>query len=468
MFETNTWQQFIHHVDSTQESAIERLSELIRIPTVAHPSIPNPALQECAELIKSWLERIGVEDAQITTPAVNPILTGTLGNDPARPTVLIYNHMDVQSPGDESDWETPPFEPVIKNNRLYARGSGDNKGQFLAHLLAIEAYQKLGIELPVNIRFVYDGGEEIGSGDLDKLVNESPDLFQADFAFTSDGPVHESWRPTMVLGGRGIAYLQIRLRTISRSTHSQYAPVLPNAAWRMLEILGSMRDAETGRVTIDGFYDDVREPDEADLALLREIPSPVDQVIEQLSPNPFPEMDGETYYRRMLMEPVINIAGFAAGDLTGNQTVVPGHVEVKLEALLVPDQDPERIISLIRDHLRPWGIEDDDIDVMFTMKPSRTRPDHPMVSHLADALRRVWEIEPVIMNRFASYAPYYLFDQLGIPGFYIAYAQPDQSNHAPNENLDLTYFRNGILTSIAVLHQFGQADLPADRKPDHG
>jgi acetylornithine deacetylase/succinyl-diaminopimelate desuccinylase-like protein len=351
---------------------------------------------------------------------------------------------------------------VIKDGRLFARGSGDNKGQFLAHLLAIEAYQKLDIPLPVNIKFIFDGGEEIGSGDFAAFAADDPPELEADYAFTSDGPVHESWRPTMVLGGRGIAYLKLHLRTIRRNTHSQYAPVLPNAAWHMLEILQTMRDPATGRVTVEGFYDDVREPDSADLQLLRNIPSPAESVRRELQPEPFPEMDGETYYRNMLMEPVLNIAGFASGDLTGNQTVVPGDATVKLEALLVPDQKPDRIIELIKSHLARYGIGDDDIEVMFTMEPSRTPPDHPMVRRLTGAMQRVWEQEPVVMNRFASYSPYYLFDRLGIPGFYMAYAQPDQSNHAPNENLDLRYFRNGILTSIAVLDEFGMSSKVRD------
>jgi acetylornithine deacetylase/succinyl-diaminopimelate desuccinylase-like protein len=449
------WQQFVKHIDASQEQALERLARLIRIPTVADPNVPNPALTECAELLKEWLTYLGSTDAYVITPRVNPLVLGSIGSDPEKPTLLIYGHFDVQAPEPESDWHTPPFEPVIKEGRLFARGSGDNKGQFLSHLLAVESYPKLEIPLPVNIKFIFDGGEEIGSADFAAFAAGAPDELRADFAFTSDGPVHESWRPTMVLGGRGIAYLRINLRTIQRNTHSQYAPVLPNAAWRMLEILGTMRDPATGRVTVEGFYDDVREPDEADMSLLRNIPSPLDRVRSDLQPNPFPDMTSEEYYRRMLMEPVLNIAGFASGDLTGNQTVVPGDATVKLEALLVPDQKPERIVDLIRNHVHQFGIQHDDVEVMFTMEPSRTPPDHPMVNRLVGAMQCVWDQEPIVMNRFASYSPYYLFDRLGIPGFYMAYAQPDQSNHAPNENLDLRYFRNGILTSIAVLDVFG-------------
>jgi acetylornithine deacetylase/succinyl-diaminopimelate desuccinylase-like protein len=457
MLNAADWERFVAHIDSTHDRAIDYLSQLIRVPTVADPNIPNPALDECAEILRQWLEYLGSSDARVVTPGVNPLVLGSIGEAPDKPTLLIYGHYDVQAPGPGSDWDTSPFEPTIKDGRLYARGSGDNKGQFLAHLLAIDAYRKLDIPLPVNIKFIFDGGEEIGSGDFAAFAEGNPPELKADYAFTSDGPVHESWKPTMVLGGRGIAYLRLHLRTIRRNTHSQYAPVLPNAAWRMLEILQTMRDSQTGRVTIPGFYDDVREPDETDLELLRAIPSPLERVRAELQPNPFPEMASEDYYRNMLMEPVLNIAGFASGDLIGNQTVVPGDATVKLEALLVPDQKPEKIIRLIRSHLERFRLDDRDIEVMFTMEPSRTPPDHPMVKRLTHALRRVWNEEPVIMNRFASYSPYYLFDQLGIPGFYMAYAQPDQSNHATNENLDLRYFRNGILTSIAVLAEFGDS-----------
>lgn len=466
MLDRTQWNHFVSYVDETQGTALEHLGELIRIPTVADPETPNPALYECAEVLRDWLTYLGSKDAKFITPEVNPLVLGSIGEDTSKPTLLIYGHYDVQAPGPESDWQTPPFEPVIRDGRIFARGSGDNKGQFLAHLLAIEAYQKLGFELPVNLKFIFDGGEEIGSGDFALFAASNPPELQADFAFTSDGPVHESWRPTMVLGGRGIAYLRIHLRTINRNTHSQYAPVLPNAAWRMLEILQSMRDTTSGKVTIPGFYDDVREPDATDLELLRAIPTPVDRVRSELKPQPFPEMSGEDYYRNMLMEPVLNIAGFASGDLMGNQTVVPGDATVKLEALLVPDQKPDRIVELIRTHLLQFGLDAADVKVMFTMEPSRTPPDHPMVGRLTDAMRRVWNQEPVVMNRFASYAPYYLFNRLGMPGFYMAYAQPDQSNHAPNENLDLRYFRNGILTSIAVLDEFG--NQPGKERPTQG
>jgi acetylornithine deacetylase/succinyl-diaminopimelate desuccinylase-like protein len=454
MLSPQEWARIRDHVLSRQSYAFEKLAELIRIPTVAHTSRPNPALAECADLLASWLTRLGSTDARVFTPAVNPLVTGSVGHEPGKPTLLVYGHYDVQDPGPLDAWRHPPFEPVIEDGRIFARGSGDNKGQFLAHLLAIETYQALGIDLPLNFRFIFDGGEEIGSGDLAAFAATTPEELQADYAFTSDGPVHESWRPTLVLGGRGIVYFHVRLRTMRRPTHSQYAPVLPNAAWHALEVLGSMRD-RSGRVTIPGFYDDVLPPSEADLALLRNIPPVIEDVRRDLQPEPFGDMTPETYYRRLLMEPYLNIAGFAAGDLTGSQTVVPSEAIVKLDIGLVPNQRSETVAEQVRDYLAERGIDPTDVELMFSMEPSRTSPEHPLVGAITSALERVWEKPAVVMNRFSSYSPYYVFDQLGVPGFYVAYAQPDQSNHAPNENLSLEYFMNGILSSAAIFDAIG-------------
>jgi acetylornithine deacetylase/succinyl-diaminopimelate desuccinylase-like protein len=448
------WSSLREYVLAREDYAVEQLAELVRIPTVAHPSRPNPALDRCADLLAAWLTRLGATDTRVFTPTVNPLVTGSVGCDPGKPTLLVYGHYDVQDPGPLDAWRHPPFEPVIEDGRIFARGSGDNKGQFLAHLLAIEAYQALGIDLPLNFKFIFDGGEEIGSGDLAAFAATRPVELQANYAFTSDGPVHESWRPTLVLGGRGIVYFHVHLRTMRRPTHSQYAPVLPNAAWRALEVLGSMRDHD-GRVTIPGFYDDVLPPSEADLTLLRNIPPVIDDVRRDLEPEPFDDMTPEAYYRRLLMEPYLNIAGLASGDLTGNQTVVPSEAIVKLDIGLVPNQRSEKVATLVRDYLEQRGIDPSDVELMFSTEPSRTPPDHPLVGAITSALVRVWEKPAVVMNRFSSYSPYYVFDQLGVPGFYVAYAQPDQSNHAPNENLSLEYFMNGILSSAAIFDEIG-------------
>lgn len=456
MLTPTDWQRLCAYVDAQREDAIQGLCVLLRMPTVAHPTEANPALDECARTLADRLRRLGSRDARVIETYLHPLVTGSIGSDPRRPTLLIYGHFDVQDPGPADAWETPPFEPVIRDGKIYARGSGDNKGQFFTHFLAIEAYHACGIDLPVNSKFILDGGEEIGSLALSHFVRDHPEALKADLVYEADGPVHESGRPTLVLGCRGIAYLRIRVRALRRSAHSSYAPVLPSAAWRAIEVLSSLRDT-AGRIIVPGFHDDVLSPTPADLALLREIPAVDREIMQEFAPNPRPRLSPEEYYRRLMLEPVVNIAGLMAGDLTGNQTTLPGEALIKLELGLVPRQRSADVVEKVRRHLARHEIDPADVEIIFTTEPSRTPPDHPLVLPIARAMGRAWGQAPVVMNSFSSYAPFYLFtEQLGMHGFYACYAQPDESNHAPNEKLALENFYKGILTSAAVFDAVGE------------
>lgn len=449
------WEQIRTYVEAHQAEAIEKLFDLLRMPTVAHPTEPNPALYECARTLADHLSRLGSRDARVIDSYLHPLVTGTVGTDPRKPTVLIYGHFDVQDPGPVDAWRSPPFEPVIRDGKIYARGSGDNKGQFFAHFMAIEAYQACGIPLPINIKFILDGGEEIGSFALARFVEDRGQELKADLLYEADGPMHESGRPTLMLGCRGIVYLRIRVRTLRRSAHSAYAPVLPSAVWRTMEVLSTVRDS-AGRITVKGFHDDVLPPSPTDLALLRQIPPVNLELMEEFAPNPRPSVSAEEYYRRLMLEPVVNIAGLIAGDLTGNQTLLPGQALIKLELGLVPKQRSADVVQKVRRHLAWQGIQPSDVEVVFTTEPSRTPPDHPLVVPIAQALGRAWGQPPVVMNSFSSYAPFSLFtEQLGIHGFYACYAQPDESNHAPNEKIALENLYKGVVASAAVFSAVG-------------
>ena len=455
MLDESAWAELEAQVDAAQDAALMQLRQIVALPTVAHPTRPNPALYECAELLVQWLRQRGSQDARIIQDYANPLVLGRIGDDPSKPTMLVYGHFDVQDPGNLEAWSTPPFECTIRDGRIFARGSGDNKGQFLAHLLAIDAYRACSLDLPVNLLFVFDGEEEVGSRSLAQFAAAHPEELEADLAFTSDGPMHQSGLPTLVLGSRGLVYFHIRVRTLRRPGHSYYAPVLPSAAWRVTEILASLRDQD-GRIAIAGFYDDVIPPTAADMDVLRGIPPMYDAVVREFEPQPAPhKVSDEEFYRKLLMEPALNVAGLVVGDTTGNQTVLPHEALLKLEVLTVPGQRSDGVVAQVREHMAAFGVDARDVEVVFTVEPSRTPPDHPLVAPMTRALERVWGVQPVVMNRFSSYAPYYIFDRLGLPGFYMPYAQPDQSNHAPNENLSMQHFRNGVLTSIAVFDEVG-------------
>jgi acetylornithine deacetylase/succinyl-diaminopimelate desuccinylase-like protein len=460
------WQKLVAWVEGGRTPALEQLKSLIRLPTMAHVDRPNPALHECAQMLVEYLTSLGAEDARVAGTDLHPLVLGSIGSNPDKPTLLQYGHFDVEDPGPLELWHSPPFEPTIRDGRLFARGSADNKGQFLSCLLAVAAYQQCGLELPVNLKFVLDGAEEIGSPSLALLRETEPDAMRADVVFCADGPAHESGRPKIVLGSRGIVYLEIRLRTLRRSAHSQYAPVLPNAALRAVEILGSLHDAN-GRVAIPGFYDNVIPVTAAERALLDSIPPVEEELTREFAPDPpLPRRSPGDFNHLLLMEPVINIAGLAAGDLVAYTTVVPGDATLKLDIGIVPDQTPDEIVAKARAHLQTLGVDPAAVSVVFAVGPAQTPPDHPLVQPMARALARGWSEEPVVVNRFSGYSSHhYQWDQLGIKAISGSYGQPDQSNHAPNENLLLANFSKGILATCAILDAVGSSGYRRKR-PD--
>lgn len=462
MLPETQWQELNRWIASEQAYALERLMILLRMPTMAQIDTPNLALQECAHVLVESLRSLGAVDARVEGSDLHPLVLGSIGSDPAKPTLLIYGHFDVEDPGPLDKWHTPPFQPDVRNGRIFARGSADSKGQFLSHLLAIEAYQQCRHQLPVNLKFVLDGAEEIGSPSLARLADARPESMQADLVFTADGPAHESGRPKIVLGSRGIVYLEIRLRTLRRAAHSQYAPVLPNAAWRAVDVLSSFHDA-TGRVAIQGFYDNVAPLTKAERELLERIPPVTDELTSEFAPLPplLPRSD-EAFMNHLLMEPVINIAGFASGDLETYTTVVPDEAVIKLDIGTVPDQTTDEIVTKVRNHLEGFGVDPDAVSLIFDVGPARTPPNHPLVEPMANALRRGWGEEPVIVNRFSGYSSHhYHWSRLGVDVISASYGQPDQSNHAPNENLMLTNFFNGIRATCAILDAVGRSGYRA-------
>jgi acetylornithine deacetylase/succinyl-diaminopimelate desuccinylase-like protein len=462
----NQWRDLTDWIDRHQERSLDRLMELLRLPTMAHIDRPNPALQQCAGMLVQMLTEIGVADAEIAGTDFHPLVLGTLGDDPGKPTLLVYGHFDVEDPGPLTEWQSPPFEPAIRNGRIYARGSADNKGQFLCHLLAVAAYQQAGIEVPVNLKFVLDGAEEIGSPSLDILRQTRPEAMWADIVFCADGPAHESGRPKIVLGSRGAVYLEARLRTLRRSSHSQYAAILPSAAWRAVELLASIRDT-TGRIAIAGFYENVVPPTAAELDLLRQIPPVERELTREFAPKPpFPARSAEEFNYQLLMEPFFNITGIASGDLVSYTTVVPGDAVIKVEIGIVPEQTPDEIIDKTRAHLREFGIDPADTTVIFVADPTRTPPDHPLVRPMAEAVARGWGAAPVVVNRFGGYSSHHAqWSKLGIPAISSSYGPPDQSNHAPNENYTLENFSRGIATTAAILDAVGATEYRGKRPP---
>jgi acetylornithine deacetylase/succinyl-diaminopimelate desuccinylase-like protein len=438
------------YVDRNRERFLEELFALIRQPSI---SAQNVGVAECAALLKSQMEAIGIP-ARILPTTGHPVVFGELASPEARRTILIYGHYDVQPPDPLDLWNTPPFEPTIKDGRIWGRGTGDNKGQFFAHLKAVEAVRKVAGRLPVNVKFLFEGEEEISSRSLRGFIESNRALLAADFAFGSDGPMLPNHQPTVLFGVRGILGVEVSAQGANRDVHSGNLGVfVPAPAWRLVHFLSTLKDAQ-GRISVRGFADDVVPPTPLERDMLRTIPfDPV--VLTGLGLPAAPPEAGATYFERLMFQPALNINGLTSGyQGPGSKTIVPHRASAKLDMRLVVNQDPDDIFEKLVAHARANGFDDIAIERRGGFYPSRTPLDHPLGGAAARAVRQGFGKEPILQPCMGGSDPDYYFTKvLGIPRVNVPYAPHDENNHAPNESIMVEGFFSGIKTTAAFLHE---------------
>ncbi|WP_345783707.1 M20/M25/M40 family metallo-hydrolase [Ureibacillus aquaedulcis] len=431
---------------------LEQLFTLLRQKSI---SAENIGMEECAQLVKAMMDEAGLNNTRLIETGGHPVVYGEIIKDPNAFTLLIYGHYDVQPADPLEEWNSPPFEPTIRDNKIYCRGAGDNKGQFLAQVLAIKTYLDSIGELPINIKMVIEGEEEVGSRNLASFVETNKDLLKADLVYTSDGPMHSSGAPFVLLGVRGMLYMELTAKGADWDNHSgNKGNIVPNPAWELIDLLHTMRDRD-GKVLIEGFYDNIRHPSEKEKELIRNLPFDREQVAEQIGYNDL-DMDGETYYHKLTMEPTFNIAGFTSGyGGEGAKTIIPANATIKMDIRLVVDQDPDDIYEKVCAHVNKFapGVK---VSRIGAMQPSRTPAELDVVKVVTDAVRKGYGMEPVLQPSLGGSLPDYVWTKiLNLPSIVVPYANFDQGNHSPNENLRLDNFFNGIKCTCQVIHELG-------------
>lgn len=440
-------------IEDRFESYRETLFELLAQPSV---STTGEGMAECADLLTETIADHGFEVTEQLTTSRYPLIYAERMVDESRPTVLFYGHYDVQPPGDADLWRSPPFDPTVRDGSIYARGSGDNKGQLLTHVFAVDALDAAGADIPVNVKLLIEGGEESGSQGLIEYLGNVPErLADVDLVYVADGPMHRSRRPTLIYGNRGILSVQLDLRTAGDDLHSgNFGGPVPNAANELVELLSTMFEGD--RITVEGFYDDVAITD-ADRDMVAEIPLDETAIKTELGLERFGTE--APYYDRLLLEPTLTINGIESGySGEGMKTIIPNEATAKLDMRLVHDQDPDRIFEIVRDHVHA---ENPDVEItkMGTFPPMKTPLDTPAADAVLHALREVWELDPVEMPLLGGSLPAaYFREALDVPVLVVPYANPDQGNHSPNEHLDVECFRNGIGVSAAFLQAYGSRE----------
>lgn len=439
-------------IEERKEHYLQQLFSLLKQESI---STTNVGVRECAQLLKEMMQASGIESRLIETEG-HPVVYGEWLKAENAFTVLIYGHYDVQPPEPLEEWQSPPFEPTIRDGRIYCRGVGDNKGQLMAQVLAIKTYLDSFGELPVNVKLVFEGEEENGSPHLAAFVTQHKELLACDLVYTSDGPMHVSGIPSVELGVRGILGVELVAHGAKWDHHSgNLGNIAPNPAWMLIDLLKTMRD-EQGRVLIEGFYDNIRQPTAYELDLFRKLPFDRKELIEQIGYADIEE-DAETFYRLLSLEPTFNICGFHSGyGGEGSKTIIPAKASVKMDIRLVIDQDPDDIFQKLCTHVKKHA---PTVEVLHQgdMRPSRTSAELEIVKVVVEAVRDAYSIDPLLVPGVGGSLPDYVWTQiLGVPSVMVPYANADEANHAPNENMEVELFYKGISCTCHVLHRLGE------------
>jgi acetylornithine deacetylase/succinyl-diaminopimelate desuccinylase-like protein len=444
--------------DRMEEDALRVLDLLCRQPSV---SAEGRALDETAELVEELLAGAGFETQQLRVEGGAPAVYGEQSGR-ADFTLLLYNHYDVQ-PVDPLDlWDSPPFEPTRRDGKLFARGTSDNKGELAVRLAAIRALRDEDGQLPIRIRWIVEGEEEVGSTNFDEIVRRNAELLRADGALWEGSSARlPDGRPDIALGFKGALGIRLDLKTLATDAHSSLEAVAPSAAWRLVQALASIRDRD-GTVRVRGFYDKVlAATDEEQRAVGAASFSDEDELRETLGLDEFVDgLSGAPLWERASFRPTSNLAGISTGySGPGFKTVLPAAASAWMDFRLVPDQQPEEILELLRAHLDREGFEDIELTPIVVAKPAKTPLDDPFV-------RRVVEVAETVSGRPASVMPLVpptlpivasLQEHLAVPGL----AAPDNPiyagsrAHAPNEHIRLEDIEPALRFTYELLRSLG-------------
>jgi acetylornithine deacetylase/succinyl-diaminopimelate desuccinylase-like protein len=444
----------LDYIHTHRDRFVTELKAFLAIPSISALPAHQPDVRRCADWTADEMRRIGLEHVQLMETGGHPVVYGDWLNAPGAPTILFYGHYDVQPVDPVELWESPPFEAAVRDGEIYARGAADDKGQVFMHLKAIEAHLRTG-RLPVNIKLVIEGEEEVGSAHLDDFVRANKPLLQADVVVISDSAMFDRGVPSICYSLRGLAYFQIDLRGTTSDLHSGvFGGAVANPAMVLAQVLAQMKD-RSGRVRIPGFYDDVVPLSEEERAAWRTLPFNERKYRKDLGA---PKLAGESGYsvlERVWGRPTFEVNGLLSG-FTGDgaKTVIPAVAMAKVSMRLVPNQDPNRIADLFEAYLRK--VTPKTVELALTRmhggKPWLASYDSSYARAAARAIEQGFGKPPVFCREGGSIPVVSTFtEELGIPAVLFGVGLPDENAHAPNERLDLSNFHNGILAS-AVLY----------------
>lgn len=453
-------EQILHHVRTQHQQYLDELSSYLAIPSISSDPEYSGDVADCAQHTADLLIKAGLENVKVNRTSGHPIVTGEWLKAPGKPTVLIYGHYDVQPVDPLELWEKEPFTAHVKNDRIIARGSADDKGQVFMHIKVVEAFNKITGGLPVNVKFIIEGEEEIASPSLTTFLSENREQLAADIALVSDTSMHSEGMPAITYGLRGLSYLEVELTGPDHDLHSgEYGGAVANPAEILTRILGRVKDND-GRIQIPGFYDSVKELTPAEREILTGIPFDAEEYKTRVGVD---ELWGESTFSPLEqtgVRPTFEINGIWGG-FTGHgaKTVLPSKASAKISCRLVPDQDPDEISKLVESYIRDKAPGCVKVKVVhFTGgKPASVPLDNPYIKVAARALYEAFDKEALFLRGGGSIPIIAGFKEvLGLDTLLMGFCLPDCRAHSPNENMHLPSFFTGIESLVRMMHMLGE------------
>jgi acetylornithine deacetylase/succinyl-diaminopimelate desuccinylase-like protein len=447
-------------VEQHKDRLLEELKSFLRIPSVSTLPEHVPDVRRAARFVADSLAAAGLENIEVIETARHPLVYADWLHAPGKPTVLCYGHYDVQPPDPLEEWKSPPFEPTLRDGNLYARGSADDKGQMYMHVKAVEALRAVNGRLPVNMKFLIEGEEEVGGESVAKYVRENAAKLRADVALVSDTELFAEGIPTLCVGLRGLIYTEIEARGPARDLHSGiYGGAAPNAIFGLVELLAKLKNAN-GVIQIPGIYDDVEPPAPAEKHSWTMLPFDEAEFLKhEVGSTRLTGEPGYTVLERVWARPTLEVHGIAGGfTAAGAKTVIPARATAKVSIRLVPKQDPEKIVAAYKSFVRqntPAGIET-EVRVLSASPAIVVNPDHPAIEVAARAFSDILGRETVFIRSGGSIPIVGDFaTHLVIPTILMGFGLPDDGLHSPNEKYKLSNYYAGIMTIAHFLEQYG-------------
>lgn len=449
------------YIGGNEARFLEELNAFLRIPSISTSPEHAADVRRAAGYVAARLTEAGLENVAVIPTEKHPLVYGEWLGAPGKPTVLCYGHYDVQPPDPIELWDSPPFEPTIRGGNLHARGAADDKGQMYMHIKAVEALRAVhGGRLPLNVKFLIEGEEEVGGWSIAKYVPLHKEKLKADVALVSDTALYAEGIPTLCIGLRGLVYTEVECTGAARDLHSGlYGGAAPNAVYGLIEVLAKAKNAG-GVIQIPGIYDEVEAPAPAELESWKSLPFDEAGFLKKEVGST--ELTGEAGYsvlERTWARPTLEVHGIAGGfTAAGAKTVIPAKATAKVSFRLVPKQDPEKVVHAFREFLAsntPAGTKL-ELRVLSSGPAIAVNPDHPAIAVAARVFARALG-RPTVFTRSGGSIPVVgdFATHLGVPTVLMGFGLPDDGLHSPNEKYSLRNYYTGILTIARFLEEYG-------------